>query len=304
MQIYLYRYINIGNRTEGVGHTDFRSEGYNIKTFYKTEVVLEALQAGVSVFFVDSDCFFLKNPLSYLKKFSDFDLATTQELNGTIHNSGLYLAHPTPATIKLHKKIITMQDKKPNRSNQQILNDIMVELENNNLNITALGKNKFYDGREYFYQHHLYHCCSFPYNERCPRSEAIIQHSNIAFTLGVKIYRFKEQLMWEVDKNGLVFTDCIRSMAEGTVYTGVSHSFSAKRGGCLVGGMCVSGQGWVPGQGVGCLVKGGCLVSGGVWSEGGCLVSQGVWSGWGCLTERITDRHDWSITFSQLRCQQ
>ena len=71
--LILYRYINIGNRTEGEGHTDFRSEGYNIKTFYKTEAVLEALQAGVSVFFVDSDCVFLKNPLSYMKTFRDCD---------------------------------------------------------------------------------------------------------------------------------------------------------------------------------------------------------------------------------------
>ena len=30
----------------------------------------------------------------------------------------------------------------------------------------------------------------------------LIQHNNIAFTLGVKVYRFKEQLMWEVDTNG------------------------------------------------------------------------------------------------------
>ena len=203
--LILYRYINIGNRTEGEGHTDFRSEGYNMKTFYKTEVVLEALKAGVSVFFVDSDCVFLKNPLSYLKTFRDCDLATTQGLNRTIHNSGLYLAHPTPVTIELHEKMVKMQEKKPNRSNQQIMNDIITDFKNDNLNITELGKNKFYDGREYFYQHHLYHCCSFPYDECCPRSEAMIQHNNIAFTLGVKIYRFREQFMWEVDKNRLVF---------------------------------------------------------------------------------------------------
>ena len=203
----LWRYINIGNRTEGEGHTKFRSDGYNKKTFYKTQVVLEALQAGVSVFFVDSDCFFLKNPLPYLKNFRDCNLATTQELNGTVHNSGIYLAHPTPATIELHEEMIRNQEKKSNRSNQQILNDIITQqIENNNLKITKLGENKFYTGgREYFYQGHLYHCCSFPYDECCPRSEAIIQHNNIAFTLGVKIYRFKEQLMWEVDTNRLVW---------------------------------------------------------------------------------------------------
>ena len=165
---------------------------------------MEALKAGVSVFFVDSDCFFLKDPLPYLKTFSNCDLATTREQNGTIHNSGLYLAHPTPATIELHEEMITMQQKKPTLSNQQILNDIINHPKNDNLNITQLGQNKFYAGREYFYQGHPYHCCSFPYDECCPRSETIIQHNNIAFTLGVKIYRFKEQLMWEVDTNRLV----------------------------------------------------------------------------------------------------
>ena len=199
----LYRCINIGNRTEGEGHTDFRSEGYNIKTFYKTEALLEALQAGVSVFFVD---------LSYLKTFRDCDLATTQELNGKVHNSGLYLAHPTPSAIELHKRMIKMQEKKPNRSNQQILNYVTKHFMKNSLRITQLGKNKFYDGREYFYQDNPYHCCSFPYDECCPRTEAMIQHNNIAFTLGVKIYRFKEQLMWEVDTNRLVsFPKCLES---------------------------------------------------------------------------------------------
>ena len=209
--LILYRYINIGNRTEGEGQTQFRSEGYNIKTFYKTEAILEALRAGVSVFFVDSDCVFLKNLLSYLKTFRDCDLATTQELNGKVHNSGLYLAHPNPSTIELHKRKIKMQEKNPNRSNQQILNYVTKHFMKNSLNITQLGKNKFYDGREYFYQDNPYHCCSFPYDECCPRTEAMIQHNNIAFTLGVKIYRFREQLMWEVDTNRLVYDDRVFS---------------------------------------------------------------------------------------------
>ena len=170
----LYRYIKIGNRSEGEGHTKFRSAGYNIKTFYKTEVVLEALQAGVSVFFVDSDCFFLKNPLPYLKNFRNCDLATTQELNGTFHNSGIYLAHPTPATIKLHETMMEIQENNPNRSNQQTMNYVINVIMKDSLSVTQLGENKFFAGREYFYQGHPYHCCSFPYDECCPRSEAII----------------------------------------------------------------------------------------------------------------------------------
>ena len=165
---------------------------------------MEVLKAGVSVFFVDSDCFFLKDPLPYLKTFSNYDLATTQELGGKVHNSGLFLAHPTPATIELFEQMMEMQEKKPDLSNQQILNYIIKHFKRHSISITQLGKDKFYDGRQYFYQDHPYHCCSFPYDECCPRSEAIIQHNNIAFTLGVKIYRFKEQLMWEMDTNRLV----------------------------------------------------------------------------------------------------
>ena len=97
-----------------------------------------------------------------------------------------------------------MQANKPNQSSQQTMNYIINDIMKDSLSITQLGENKFYGGREYFYQGRPYHCCSFPYDECCPRSEAIIQHNNIAFTLGVKIYRFKEQLMWEVDTNRLV----------------------------------------------------------------------------------------------------
>ena len=64
-----------------------------------------------------------------------------------------------------------------------------------------------------------------------------------------------------------VFTDRIRSMGEGPVFTGVCHSFCPQGGRCVVWG--ISG-----------------LRAVGVWSEGVvCAWSEGVgvWSGGGCL---------------------
>ena len=58
-------------------------------------------------------------------------------------------------------------------------------------------------------------------------------------------------------------TDCIRSMAESTVFTGMCHSF------CPQGGLLLELvlRGWM------------CELRVGVWSGGGCLVwGLGVWS--------------------------
>ena len=106
---------------------------------------------------------------------------------------------PPRQQLPYMKRIVELQIQQPNRSNQQVLNDVMDNHSVTGLNSVWLGKDKFLDGRHYFFQGRLCACCSFPHDECCPRSKAFIQHNNIAYSLETKRYRYREQLMWEAD---------------------------------------------------------------------------------------------------------
>ena len=162
-----------------------RTGPYNKKTHFKTKVVLDALEAGISVLFIDSDSVVLRDPKSLIKQYKwntlalgqAFDLATSQErINGhLIHCSGMYFANPTVHAIDLHKKMILKQQKE-GKSNQLVMNDLIKQMKQ--LKIAELDPKGFYDGLRYFSS-----CCSFAHDKCCPRSEAAILHNNFAVTL-------------------------------------------------------------------------------------------------------------------------
>ena len=129
-------------------------------------------------------------------------MATSQENNHTQHCAGLYFARPTPSTLKLFETLVTAQQKPGNTSDQVMMRGVIKGMKD--LSVAELNPELFYDGLRYFKirlrQSNL--CCSFAYDRCCPRDTAVVIHSNFVYTMWSKIYRFKEHLMWHLDKDG------------------------------------------------------------------------------------------------------
>ena len=187
------------NDTDGDHYTKFRHVGYNRKTLLKSQIVLDALNAGVSVFHIDADAVLLKNPQTYLHHYQHYDIATILEFNGTdhVHNTGIFLANPTTATINILKDLQNIQTRTL-KSNQVIFNELVSTRQG--LRLGNLNATQFQDGYTFFIQHKL--CCSFAFDSCCPRNVSVLLHNNMAFLRSAKIYRFKEHLMWSLDDNG------------------------------------------------------------------------------------------------------
>ncbi len=187
------------NDSEGNHYTKFRHVGYNRKTLLKSQIVLEALNLGLSVFHIDADTVLLKNPQAYLHHYQNYDIATILEFNGTdyVHNTGVFLANPTSGALSILTDLQNIQ-KRTLKSNQVIFNELVSTRQG--LKLGNLKAKQFHDGYTFFIQHKL--CCSFAFDSCCPRNTSVLLHNNMAFLLSAKIYRFKEHLMWTLDQNG------------------------------------------------------------------------------------------------------
>ncbi len=127
------------------------SKHYNRKTHFKTVVILECLKVDISVFFVDIDSVFMKNPVPILKQYSNIDFATQQEhdSNGTTHVSGLMLVHATPKSIQIFEETAKQQKGQKLKPDQDILNSV-IQHHVSNLTIREFEQSNFSDGRTYF----------------------------------------------------------------------------------------------------------------------------------------------------------
>ncbi len=199
------------NLTVGSQYTLWRSTEFNEKTYPRNDIVLEALQVGLSVLVVDIDMVFFGNPFPFLlQTYRDVDLATTQEhfylleiIHYVVHCIGVYFVNPTHASIKLHSKMKHFQGKKIG-SNQQIMNHVMYSIMYQELRVAELDPLRFYDGFNYFgdFTVSIASCCQFAHDSCCPRRKALVLHSNnLKPKPYAKIYSFKEHLMWDIDDN-------------------------------------------------------------------------------------------------------
>ena len=202
--LLIFRYFDIGNDDEAseyVHHTKFRTVEYNKKTYQKAKTVLTALKVGISVLYVDTDSVILRDPTPYFHSYDGYDLATSQEDNHTQHCSGLYFARATPSTIKLFETLVITEQTPGTASDQTIMRGVMDEMKD--LSVTELNPVQFFDGLRYFktgiWQLEL--CCSFANDRCCPHYKPVVVHSNYVYALWNKIYRFKEHLMWHLDKD-------------------------------------------------------------------------------------------------------
>jgi hypothetical protein len=95
---FVYRTDNASSRASSYGSQDF-----NRKTNIRTDMILDALQAGFTVIHSDVDMIFKNNPLPALKAYSTCDVATMND--HSTHNSGFVHVRPTNRSMTLYRKL-------------------------------------------------------------------------------------------------------------------------------------------------------------------------------------------------------
>ena len=187
--------------------SDYRSVAFARKTHYKTKIVLDALRLGLTVLLTDVDIVFLKNPFPFFEC-KNCDLLISSDVSEG--NSGFYLVKPTKAGIELHQRAWDGGMANPKKSNQkQIATVIKDMLKKKTLERKTLSLKTFPCGVVYFDQGHRMFAGDFP----C--QQCVIVHNNWIVSGAGKIYRFKEHLMWYVDKDAYYSSSSRRYLTYG-----------------------------------------------------------------------------------------
>ena len=176
--------------------SNFASIGFGSKAIKKVLVTTLVLELGYNVIFMDVDIVFLKNPFSHLTCRTCDIIFQLDTAKGDI-NSGFYLAYPTMSSLQLHHMLI--QRKHCWKYQQQhCFSHLLKEL---SISVKLLPNKLFPSGKIYF------DIGQRMFSSDYPCDKCILVHNNWIVSYGNKEYRFKEQLMWLVDKEGYYSND-------------------------------------------------------------------------------------------------
>lgn len=179
---------------EGNISSSYGSAGFRRKTHYKTQVILDALRLGYTVIIVDLDIVFFKNPLKHFPC-SHCDIQIQSDVSEG--NTGFYMVRPTNASIRLHETALKRGKNHSGISNQKAIDRIMESMiKRKTINQTTLNAGKFPVGYTYFEQKKI----MFLGDGTC--KDCVLLHNNWIVSQAAKIYRFKENGMWQVDSKG------------------------------------------------------------------------------------------------------
>lgn len=182
--------VTLWNDTKYIGPSEYKTEGFGMKNIYKTIAITIALKMGITVLILDVDIVLFKHPGPYLIC-QDCDMIFQNETVRNV-NGGFYLSFPTKKSIKLHTSLI--MKKKCWKLRQQVcLNRLLRQL---SISVKRLDTKLFLNGYNYF------DIGNRMFATDNPCTICVSLHNNFIRSLSSKIYRFKEQLLWVVDKEG------------------------------------------------------------------------------------------------------
>ena len=166
---------------------DYKTAMFNVITFRKPTHILEHLQKGRNVLFIDVDALMLRNPFEYFT--GDFDMWIQKDLSTRTptYCTGFIATKANLRTIEFMRKWIYIMSKYNRHNDQMFFNTVI--LKNKRL-VKKLGLDfaRFPDGAAYFE--------TFTPEER---SHAVVVHNNFQVGHDKKKERFKKFDLWRVD---------------------------------------------------------------------------------------------------------
>ncbi|KAK2156386.1 hypothetical protein LSH36_214g00016 [Paralvinella palmiformis] len=193
---YLNRY-NVACYTytedsDGEVESVFNSPAFLRKTNLRTEMILDALLAGITVLHTDVDVIFRMNPFPEML-LSDTDISVLWDYS-TI-NAGFLLIRANERTVWIYDQV--------RKTTQTLgLNDqsaLHYAVDRCSIykycTMTILKTSRFQNGKSYFEDGHR----TFSGDNPC--TNCVVIHNNYIVSKSAKIYRFKENHMWYNDEN-------------------------------------------------------------------------------------------------------
>ena len=174
--------------------TDFGTEEYYRKTNVKTWVVLQFLKLGRTVLLSDVDIVLFRNPFSH---FTCYRCDIHIQMDRQLYNSGFVYVRNTSAGVALYKTAWDFYLRYHTGHDQAYINMAITALtRNKSITVQELSSKHFPCGA-YYFEHDYRH-----FYNRPPCKGCVMTHNNYMGTTAGKIYRFKENLLWNIDTNG------------------------------------------------------------------------------------------------------
>lgn len=205
-----FKLIKLGIPCFYDGSVDLKAEGrkpqkYGEHLFWKKVnsrhiFIYHALKWRYTVFHLDPDVIFFKNPFLYFTCKS-CDLIGMRDGPGDFLNIGTVLLKPTYDTLQLYKEFIYHIETVPTLNEQGTFNTLL-ELfrERTTFKVGFISTDIFVNGQIYFDKGKRYFAGEYP-----PCNTCALVHNNCLLTKAAKIYRFKENQMWVYDINGYYY---------------------------------------------------------------------------------------------------
>jgi hypothetical protein len=178
--------------------SSFGTADFNRKSHRRNNLIIEAISANFTVLYMDADIVFLENPLPQLKIItSKADVAPQWDIH--VHNSGFVVVKPTTGARNLYMEMNMFVSRAPEKYNdQQAMNAV---IDKQHLSVVKLLPPRFAGGRDYFNAADrkfgnlsTRHCIGLA----C----TAMVHNTWIITKALKIYRFREYLLWMNDNGG------------------------------------------------------------------------------------------------------
>ncbi len=179
----------------------YMSKDFIRKMNIRTDMILDALQAGYTVLHSDIDVVFLQNPMPLLNEVPpEVDVAPLWDESA--YNAGFLLVRPTANAIWIYNRSRDLTKKNSNLDDQTALNTAIREnIRSHKGVVKKLDGRHFLNGKAYFENTRR----MFAGDNPC--GECVVVHNNWIVSEEAKIYRFKEHHMWAVDGPNLYHTD-------------------------------------------------------------------------------------------------
>ncbi|ESO03318.1 hypothetical protein HELRODRAFT_173604 [Helobdella robusta] len=201
LNIQCYYFTEASNSNESMA---YGSRQFALKVNIRTDMIIEALKANYVVLHTDVDVMFLNNPMPYIEQqiLKNSNMAVLWDYHE--YNSGFLVIKPSKFSIELYMTMQEITNKSDSLDDQKALNMAIKSLRTkykDNPEIVQIGileKSKFLSGKNYFEEVDR----NFPTqngSNNCP--SCLVMHNNWIKTMDAKVYRFKEALLWAVDKD-------------------------------------------------------------------------------------------------------
>ena len=178
--------------TTKLEHSNYGGKIFRRKMDTRAELMLELLNNDINIFITDVDIIFISNPVAEIsEECKGFDICFLRE-TANLLNAGFILLRSTPVTRSIMKRRIRLTLSQSPPTDQDALNRAVRE--HKQAQVKDLDRKKFVQGKSYFQVPKRYFADTA---SKC--TDCMVVHNNWIVSKTTKVYRFRENLMWNYD---------------------------------------------------------------------------------------------------------